>query len=330
MFRVTSLTKMPEAQLNRWIKRIALLFFVGLVAFVAFYAIDRFRVSPAPDRRPGARRARGGGPGRSRPTSSSRGQLADLYFAKGRFDDAIAQYTALIDAEQGGRAREPRPRPRPTRSSGSYDEAIPDYEKVVEIAADRRDGRASTRCLAAGYYGLGTIAHGPGPAAGRDRPAHARRSRSSGPTPTSCTPSAPPTSPTDQPEQGDRARSTLAIALVPVGWAEPYAALETAYTQARRDRPRRVGRRDGRRSPPATPPAPRSASWRSRTASRPSRPPSASGSSRRPTGDTAAAADWYRKALAHRPRRTSPPQLGLGRVTAGQPPARPSPAEGSN
>ena len=29
-----------------------------------------------------------------------RGQLADLYFAKGRFEDAIAQYTALIDAKK--------------------------------------------------------------------------------------------------------------------------------------------------------------------------------------------------------------------------------------
>ena len=50
MSRVTSLTNMPEEQLNRWIKRIALLFVVVLIAFVAFYVIDRFRMPRRADR----------------------------------------------------------------------------------------------------------------------------------------------------------------------------------------------------------------------------------------------------------------------------------------
>ena len=48
MSRVTSLTSMPEAQLNRWIKRIGLLLIIGVVAFVAFYAVDRFRLPQTP------------------------------------------------------------------------------------------------------------------------------------------------------------------------------------------------------------------------------------------------------------------------------------------
>jgi len=48
MFRVTSLTKMDDRQLNRWIKRVLLLLVVGTIAFVAFYGLDRWRPATTP------------------------------------------------------------------------------------------------------------------------------------------------------------------------------------------------------------------------------------------------------------------------------------------
>ena len=83
MSRVTSLTSMPEAQLNRWIKRIGLLLIVGIVAFVAFYAVDRFRAPTAPiiDREMAAMEEAV----RADPADiASRGRLADLYLAAKR------------------------------------------------------------------------------------------------------------------------------------------------------------------------------------------------------------------------------------------------------
>jgi hypothetical protein len=48
MFRVTSLTSMDERQLNRWIKRLALLLVAGIVLFAAFYTLDRWRAPATP------------------------------------------------------------------------------------------------------------------------------------------------------------------------------------------------------------------------------------------------------------------------------------------
>ncbi len=111
MSRVTSLTNMPEEQLNRWIKRIALLFVVVLIAFVAFYVIDRFRMPTAEivDQQLVAMEEKV----RAEPENiAARGLLADTYAAKGRYEDAIVQYTLLIDADQEVELASLGPRPR--------------------------------------------------------------------------------------------------------------------------------------------------------------------------------------------------------------------------
>ena len=98
MFRVTSLTEMPEAQLNRWIKRIGLLLFVGLIAFVAFYVFDRYNPIQQPsltDQQIVAAEQQV----RANPADvAARGTLADLYVKAARWQDAIAQYDAIIAA----------------------------------------------------------------------------------------------------------------------------------------------------------------------------------------------------------------------------------------
>lgn len=155
MSRVTSLTNMPEAELNRWIRRIALLFVVVLVAFVAFYAVDRFRAPAAPilDRELTALEEAV----RADPNDlASRGRLADLYLAANRYDDAIAQYTEIIGTGKQDEAGYVS-RGRAYEMKGELDAAAADYTKVVEIASPNEMANVDPM-LQTSYYGLGAIA----------------------------------------------------------------------------------------------------------------------------------------------------------------------------
>ncbi len=155
MSRVTSLTNMPEAELNRWIRRIALLFVVVLIAFVAFYAVDRFRAPAAPilDRELAVLEEAV----RADPNDlASRGRLADLYLAANRFDDAIAQYTEIIGTGKQDEAGYVS-RGRAYEMQGDLEAAAADYAKVVEIAAPNEMANVDPM-LQTSYYGLGAIA----------------------------------------------------------------------------------------------------------------------------------------------------------------------------
>ena len=91
MLRVTSLTKMDDRQLNRLIKRVALILVAGTVLFTGFYILDRWRPASTPivDRRLSALEQQV----RDKPDDiAARGTLADTYVAKGRFEDAVVQY----------------------------------------------------------------------------------------------------------------------------------------------------------------------------------------------------------------------------------------------
>ena len=319
MSRVTSLTHMPEQQLNRWIKRLALLFFVVLIAFVAFYAFDRFRMPAAPivDRELAALEEQV----RADPADAvARGQLGDRYFAKGRYEDAIAQYTALINAnkeiEQAsfGRARA-------YQQMGQYDSAIPDFEKVVAIAI-QGEMAGIDPMLAASYFGLGTIATEQGRS--EDAVANLEKAlaiqRTDGDTLYALANAYLSVGKTSEAIE----KLTLATTLVPVGWPEPYLALETAYTEA--------GQAD-------------QAEWAGAMAAfaagdnvtAKTRLEAIVGGDEalealtglgliaEIEGDTAAAAGWFTKALAIDPDDVAA-KLGLARVTM---PAA-SPAEGNN
>ena len=155
MSRVTSLTSMPEAQLNRWIKRIALLLVVGIVAFVAFYAVDRFR-APAPSI-VNREMAVVEEAVRTDPTDiASRGRLGDLYFAAGRYEDAIAQYSEIIRTGKRDEAAYIS-RGLAFQKTGDADAAAADFAKVVEIARDTEQANVDPM-LQTAYYGLGEIA----------------------------------------------------------------------------------------------------------------------------------------------------------------------------
>lgn len=321
MSRVTSLTSMPEAQLNRLIKRLALLLLIGIVAFFAFYAVDRFRAPTAAlvDRELATLEEAV----RTDPADAmARGQLADLYYAKQRFEEAIVQYTALIDANKEvqlaslGRARS-------YERTAQYDLAIPDYEKVVEIALTGEMAGVDPM-LAAAYYGLGTVA------LAQDRPKDAIDQLTKALAIQRADADilyAISTAylQTDQPDLAIE-RLTLAITLIPTRWPEPYLALEQAYTaKGETERAEWAGAMaafamgdveaaetrllaiaDGKVALEAS---------------------VGLGLIKESAGDTAAAAEWYRKALAIDPENMSA-RLGLSRVAlptaSGAPAASPS------
>jgi len=227
MFRVTSLTAMPEQQLNRWIKRIALLFVVVLIAFVAFYVFDRYNpLAPAPmvDRQIAAAEQQV----QNAPQDiAARGALADLYVSAKRYADAVTQYDAILATGKGeelariGRARA-------YEALGNTEGAIADWQRVVEIAKGGEMAAVDPK-LALAYYRLGQLSIAKGDVQGGIDDLKLSLSISKTDADTLY---ALGTAYTTL-GQSDKAIDAFkrATAFVPVGWAEPYQGLATAYGQ---------------------------------------------------------------------------------------------------
>ena len=323
MFRVTSPTKMDDRQLNRWIRRVLLLLVLGTIAFVAFYALDRWRPATTPivDQRLAALEAAV----RDKPDDvAARGQLADTYVAKGLYEDALVQYDAIVAT---GKADELARYGRAGAyvGLGRLDDAVKDYQAVVDIA---RDGEMANvdPMLQASYYSLGSIAVQQG------RPAEAipfleqalaiRRSDADALYLIGTAYVA--TGETDKAEAALRA----AVAYVPIGWSEPYAALADGFAKAGKAalaewagamadlaagkpdlaEPRLLAIADGDAAVDAA---------------------IGLGLLHETRGQTAAAAEWYGRALAASPDNAAA-RLGMSRVGAGDIgsplPALPTPA----
>jgi tetratricopeptide (TPR) repeat protein len=227
MFRVTSLTKMDDRQLNRLIKRVLLLLVLGTVLFVGFYALDRWRPATAPivDRRLSALEQAV----RDKPDDiASRGQLADTYVAKGLYDEAIVQYSLILET---GKADEQAKygRAGAYMGLGQLDAAAADYQAVVDIAKGGEMAHVDPM-LEASYYSLGSIAMQQG------KPAEAivqlekalAIKRSDADALYLIGTAFVATGETDRAEAALRA----SVAFVPIGWSEPYAALADGFTRA--------------------------------------------------------------------------------------------------
>jgi len=318
---------MPEAQLNRWIKRVALLFVVVLIAFVAFYVVDRFR-APAPTiaERELAILEQAV---RDNPSdTASRGRLALVYVTSGRYDDGIAQYTELLTsgkelkAAYAGRAQA-------LELKGDLPAAAADYNEVVKLSIGGEMANVD-QVLAAAYYALGNIA------LQQDKPDEAVTqllkalaiSRSDADTMNLLGAAYVKAGTPDKAVEPLR----TAIEFVPVGWPDPYQTLATVYTATGQ---------------------PEEAEWAAAMAVGQSG--DTAGAVTRLTaiadgkagldarvglgliaelgGDGPTAASWYRKALELDAKNDSA-LLGLSRVstgTQGHPSIAPSPsAEGSN
>jgi tetratricopeptide (TPR) repeat protein len=216
-----------DEELSRWIKRLSLILVLGVLAFGAFYAVDRWR--PAAPAIVDQQVVTLEQAVRDNPNDISvRGQLADAYAAKGRFEDAIGQYDVIIAA---GVSLEPANlgRARALQALGRLDEAAAAFEAVIAIAKDGEMAHVDLS-LQAAYYGLGWIAME------QDRPLDAithleqalaiRRSDADSlyliGTAFLAT------------GRATEAITVLraSVTFVPVGWSEPYAALGQAYEAA--------------------------------------------------------------------------------------------------
>ncbi len=324
--KVTSLTHMPERELNRWILRIAAILVVGLIAFGAFYFFDRYR-DPGPsmvDRNLTALEEAV----RADPDDVvARGQLADTYYAAARYEDAIAQYDAIIasgnelELAHFGRAKA-------NQALGALEAATADFLVVVDIAKGGEMAHVDP-ILNAAYFGLGAIALEEGrPADAVEHLTAAVNIKRADADSLNLLGAA-----LIQTGDPDRAIDVLkrAIAFVPIGWTEPYLTLAEAYQAT--DQPARaewaLAMADLSSGQPEQAEARLLSITEGDTAL-----DAAIGLAlvRETSGDTTAAAEWYRKALAIDPENAEA-RLGLTRValpeaTAAPLPELPAPGQG--
>ena len=320
MFRVTSLTEMDDRQLNRLIKRVLLLLVLGTIAFAAFYALDRWRPATAPivDRQLSALEQQV----RDNPADiAARGSLADTYVAKGRYEEAIAQYDAILAT---GKEVEIATYRRAGAYIGleQYDLAAKDYQAVVDIAKDGEMANVDPM-LQASYYGLGSIAMKQG------KPAEAIPFLESALAIKRSDADSLYLIGTAYVATGEigKAETVLraAVAFVPIGWSSPYIALAQGFAKA------------GKTA---------EAEWAGAMADLVAGKPELAeprllaitgsdaaldaaiglGLLYETKGDTAAAAGWYGKALSLSPSNAAA-RLGIGRVGPGESalPALPTP-----
>jgi tetratricopeptide (TPR) repeat protein len=225
MFRVTSLTEMPEAQLNRLLKRLGLLLVVGIVAFVAFYAVDRWKPATAPivDREVSALEA---AVTKDPSDLASRGRLADIYVAKGRYQDAIDQYGQILKTGKADTAAH-LGRGTAERLFGQLDAAATDYQAVVSALAGTEMANVDP-ALESAYVGLGTID------VAQQKPADAIDPLTKALAITRTDADALEMLGTAYVDSGEPAKAVdplrKAASFVPVGWADPYQELAKAYT----------------------------------------------------------------------------------------------------
>jgi tetratricopeptide (TPR) repeat protein len=310
MLRVTSLASMDERRLNRLIKRVALLLVAGVVVFTAFYVLDRWR-APAPpivDRQLSSLEQAV----RDNPDDIvSRGQLADTYVVKGRFEDALAQYDAILAT---GKAEQQATYGRAAALFGleRLDEAAADYRAVVDMAKGGEMAHVDP-LLQSAYYQLGSIAMR------QEQPADAIPYLEEALAIKRSDADALYLIGTAYVATGESEKAVTAlrkaVAFVPIGWSEPYAALAEAYAaggqagmaewatamadlsagRADEARERLLGIVESDTALEAT---------------------IGLGLIAETSGDTAEAADWYGKALVIAPDSTDA-RMGMSRVAAG-------------
>jgi len=227
MSRVTSLTNMSEKQLNRLIRIVGLLLLVGVVAFVAFYVVDRYKPIQQPSQIQQQIADAEAAVQKDPADIASRGTLADLYLADKRYQDAVDQYSAII---QTGKDEELARigRARAYESLSQPDLAAQDWQRVVDIAAGGEMAGTDTN-LSLAYYRLGMIDYNKGDAAG----AIDQLKKSLAISQTDSDTLLALGDAYAKAGQTDNAIDayTKASDFVPVGWADPYKGLAAVYTQ---------------------------------------------------------------------------------------------------
>src|SRR3990172_10880204 len=225
---LASLTRISEGELDRLIKRIAAILVVGTLVFVGFYVLDRFRM-PAPSMVDQTITSLEGAVREDASDVASRGQLADAYVVAKRYEEAVAQYDAILATGEAdelahfGRARA-------SQALGNLDAAKADYQAVVDIAKEGEMAHVDPT-LNAAFYGLGQIA------LEQDKPADAAQYLAAAVAIKRSDADALNLLGTAYVRNGEPAKAIeplrSAIAFVPIGWSEPYTTLAPAYADTR-------------------------------------------------------------------------------------------------
>ncbi|HJW21082.1 MAG TPA: tetratricopeptide repeat protein [Candidatus Limnocylindrales bacterium] len=217
---------LSDAELNRLIRRLAIVLVLAAVAFTAFYVIDRWRPASAPivDQQIASLEASV----RANPNDLSvRGELADTYLAKSRFSDAVTQYDLIIAT---GQKLEPAYMGRAQALVGlkRLDDAAKDFQKVVDIAKTGEMAIVDP-ALEAAYYGLASIAMQ------QNRPQDAITLLQQALVIKRSDADAIYLLGTAYAATGDYDKAITelraAVVFVPVRWTEPYRAMADAYTK---------------------------------------------------------------------------------------------------
>jgi tetratricopeptide (TPR) repeat protein len=220
-----ALGAVSDRTLNRILLGLVAALVIGLPAIGVIYFLDR-NVDPG---LPIAERAVAAGEEavRTEPNKlSNRIGLAAAYVAADRLPDAIAQFTEVLRVQATNRAAL-LGRADAYLALGDLDAAARDYEALVDAAGGEEMANVDPK-LEAAYYGLGSIA------LKQDRPRDAATMLAS----------ALKINRTDADALNLMGTALLAIsdptnavdalrdaiALVPIGWCEPYVQLAQAYT----------------------------------------------------------------------------------------------------
>lgn len=308
MFRIASLDQMSDQKLSRLTRRLAVLLVLGSVAFSAFYFLDRHPVAGPSlvDRQI----ARAEDAVRTAPDNvPARMALASLYLSAERFDAASEQYGQILSIQPEHKLAL-LGRGTALFLAENLAEAEGMYQKLIDTTAGGEFTMVDPAVEEAHYY-LGTIAS----RTGRLDRAVAEYGAALAIEPTDAdacyglgTAYLALGRPADAIEP-----LRMATAFVPLEWTDPYTALQDAYT--------RLGRAADAAWAGAMIDLTQGRYGVGKEKLEPLAGPAASidvligmGYATEGLGDTPAAADWYRAALAVDPTNFNA-QQGIGRTT---------------
>lgn len=144
---------MSEQTIDRLIRLGAKALAVGVVAVVAVYIVQRFQTTPSlADRKIGAAEATV----RRNPSDTGpRIQLATMYRAVKRYDDALTQYDAVLEVEKG-QATALLGRGEIFSEKGELPKAKATFEEIIKETKGREFSGVNPT-LEAAYYGLASV-----------------------------------------------------------------------------------------------------------------------------------------------------------------------------